>query len=115
MRPHAIPAREMRGGAALDVGGVARRRRVGAIVADEAEHAAQPRLLRRRRDRRDVALRARAGVDHSGEPAAQGFERRGFGGEVDELLVERALERDPDAAEDFRRLAENRAPFRRSA
>jgi hypothetical protein len=78
---------------------------VAAVVADQAQHAAQPGLLHGGRNGADVARRARARIAHGGEAAAQRFERRELGGHVDELVVQARLQRHPHAPEDFGRLA----------
>ncbi len=102
----ASPAAEMLLGVPQDLRTIRRSRPAAAVVADEADHAAQAGFLRPAGERRDVAGSTRAGIDHRGEAAAQRFERRRLGRQIDKLLVERALERHPDAAEDLGRLAE---------
>ena len=77
------------------------------IVADRAEHAAQPGLGAGLRHSGQPRGRPHPGIDHSGEPAAQGFQGRELGGEIDRFVIHAALERHPDAAEDLRGLSEH--------
>jgi len=77
------------------------------VVADVAEHQAQPGLGGGARQIGHRHLGARAGIGHRGEAAAQRLQRAQFGGQVQGLLVEELLHRHPDAPEDLRRLTEH--------
>ncbi len=78
---------------------------VAAVIANQAQHAAQPRLLRGGRQHADVTLGAGAGIADGREAAAQRFERGDLARLVDELVVQAGLQRHPDAAENLRGLA----------
>src|SRR5271168_4588833 len=76
------------------------------VVANEAEHATQPRFLGRTGDRSNIGFGSRAGIDDGGKATAQGFKRRQLARQIDTAAVERRFERNPDPPKNFRRLAE---------
>ncbi len=78
----------------------------GDVVAHEAEYAADSGVTGGRRDDVDVHIGARTGVGDGGEAAAQGLQRRQFGRGMGRFLVQRPFQRNPDPAEDLRRLTE---------
>jgi hypothetical protein len=76
------------------------------VVAYKAEHTSQARLAHSPCNRRHTALRSRAGVHYRCESAAEAFQGRRLRGQIDELVVEHAFERHPNAAEYLGRFPE---------
>ncbi len=72
------------------------------VVADESEHTADPGVPRGGGDHLHVHVGAGPGVGDGGETPAQRLQRGQLGRGVRGLLVQRALQRYPDPAEDLR-------------